>query len=229
MTIGVLTSCMLAKFNVVCVFNDPHPTPSGHRKATSHTALSPLPPSASTASSVPLISCSAYLYHVVPGFTSPSGAAPVGYHAVNIVLHVLVTVLFARMCTRIVGPRLHEISAVASFMFATHPIHVEAVRLCVLLDKFTAHFMFAMRRLPTWQAELSCWLPSSFCWRLSASRHTIQRYSKSDVVSAKCSTSLILLCCCTDQDIPGAVCINRTGHAVQGDCTICSRMLRMLP
>jgi hypothetical protein len=59
--------------------------------------------------------------------SSPTGASPVGYHAVNIVLHVLVTVLFARMCTRIVGPRLHEISAVASVMFATHPIHVEAV------------------------------------------------------------------------------------------------------
>ncbi len=40
MTIGVLTSCMFAKFNVICVFNDPHP--DAFRSQESHKSYRPV-------------------------------------------------------------------------------------------------------------------------------------------------------------------------------------------
>ena len=53
------------------------------------------------------------------------GAAVVPYHAVNVLLHVLVTLLLARLFLRIgLAP---PVSFAAALLFAMHPIHVEAV------------------------------------------------------------------------------------------------------
>ena len=54
-----------------------------------------------------------------------------GYHAVNIGLHVLVTCLFGCLCRRVVfrGWR-NDVGFIAMCLFATHPVHTEAVSVC---------------------------------------------------------------------------------------------------
>lgn len=53
------------------------------------------------------------------------GGSAVGFHAVNVALHCLVTLLFARFLLRLEVP--DTITFGAAFLFAVHPIHVEAV------------------------------------------------------------------------------------------------------
>ncbi len=53
------------------------------------------------------------------------GANPVAFHVVNLLLHVLVTLLYARLLLRIDLPPPAAIGA--ALLFAVHPIHVEAV------------------------------------------------------------------------------------------------------
>ncbi|HEY6065985.1 MAG TPA: tetratricopeptide repeat protein [Thermoanaerobaculia bacterium] len=53
------------------------------------------------------------------------GAAPVGFHVVNVALHVLVTLLLALALARIDVPE--PVAFGAALLFAVHPIHVEAV------------------------------------------------------------------------------------------------------
>ena len=50
---------------------------------------------------------------------------PVAYHAVNLLFHVLVTLLYARLLLRIDLPP--PVAIGAALLFAVHPIHVEAV------------------------------------------------------------------------------------------------------
>lgn len=54
------------------------------------------------------------------------GLDPTGYHTVNVLLHALCCVLLTRLCEQVLfySPRL---SALAGLLFATHPIHTEAV------------------------------------------------------------------------------------------------------
>jgi len=49
-----------------------------------------------------------------------------GYHVVNVLLHLLVTVAFFRLCRTIV-PITAKTSFVAALLFAVHPVHTEAV------------------------------------------------------------------------------------------------------
>jgi tetratricopeptide (TPR) repeat protein len=53
------------------------------------------------------------------------GGAVVPYHAVNLLLHVLVTLLVARLFLRLDLPP--PVALAAALLFAVHPIHVEAV------------------------------------------------------------------------------------------------------
>lgn len=53
------------------------------------------------------------------------GASAVGFHVVNLALHVLVTLLLARAFARLEVPA--AVAFGASLVFAVHPIHVEAV------------------------------------------------------------------------------------------------------
>ncbi len=53
------------------------------------------------------------------------GLRPLGYHAVNVALHALCCALVWRLTRRLTGR--DEIAAIASVLFAVHPIHVEAV------------------------------------------------------------------------------------------------------
>eukprot|EP00042_Codosiga_hollandica_P042476 m.389976 g.389976 ORF g.389976 m.389976 type:complete len:925 (+) comp56338_c0_seq5:10-2784(+) len=55
------------------------------------------------------------------------GLNPWGYHAFNVILHGIVALLFARLAVVLFARRLSSVALVASLLFATHPIHVEAV------------------------------------------------------------------------------------------------------
>ncbi|XP_022244376.1 transmembrane and TPR repeat-containing protein CG4050-like [Limulus polyphemus] len=52
------------------------------------------------------------------------GLQPLGYHAINVLLHALVCVLYYRLCLLFL-PRF--VSSVAAILFSVHPIHTEAV------------------------------------------------------------------------------------------------------
>ncbi|CAG0879155.1 unnamed protein product [Cyprideis torosa] len=54
------------------------------------------------------------------------GFNPWGYHAFNVLLHVITTALFAYLCLRLFKGRKIP-SYIASLTFAVHPIHTEAV------------------------------------------------------------------------------------------------------
>jgi len=53
------------------------------------------------------------------------GASPTGYHAVNVVLHAAVCVVLALVLARVTGNP--SLALLAGFVFATHPVHTEAV------------------------------------------------------------------------------------------------------
>ncbi len=56
------------------------------------------------------------------------GAGPFGFHVVNVGLQLVVSCLFARFCHQLFSPLSTSLTFLASILFATHPIHVEAVR-----------------------------------------------------------------------------------------------------
>lgn len=67
------------------------------------------------------------------------GLDPFGYHLVNVILHIAVTVLFYRMCLHF----LPDVSSmVASALFAVHPIHTEAVTSVVGRAEILSAFAF---------------------------------------------------------------------------------------
>lgn len=51
---------------------------------------------------------------------------PLGYHAVNVILHSLVCSIFLYTCEKIVLKSFH-LAVVAALLFASHPVHTEAV------------------------------------------------------------------------------------------------------
>jgi len=53
------------------------------------------------------------------------GTAPLGYHVVNTLLHAAVCVVLATVLVRVTGDA--RLALVAGFLFAAHPVHVEAV------------------------------------------------------------------------------------------------------
>lgn len=53
------------------------------------------------------------------------GLDPTGYHVVNVLLHVIVTVLFWRFVVALTGRR--STGLLSSLLFAAHPVHTEAV------------------------------------------------------------------------------------------------------
>eukprot|EP00042_Codosiga_hollandica_P039669 m.334527 g.334527 ORF g.334527 m.334527 type:complete len:773 (-) comp55669_c0_seq1:105-2423(-) len=55
------------------------------------------------------------------------GFTTFGFHAVNVALQCYVSVLFARFAALVFGPANFQLTALASLLFATHPIHVECV------------------------------------------------------------------------------------------------------
>lgn len=59
------------------------------------------------------------------------GLNPIGYHIINVLLHLTVSVLFFHICTRIFNCHVYEqapsLSVLCGLLFASHPIHTEAV------------------------------------------------------------------------------------------------------
>jgi hypothetical protein len=71
------------------------------------------------------------------------GLDPKGYHAVNLILHVVASVLFIDVCDVIFLPNT-GLSVAAGFLFAAHPIHTEAVAGVVgRAEELSAIFMMA--------------------------------------------------------------------------------------
>ncbi|XP_025423842.1 transmembrane and TPR repeat-containing protein 1-like [Sipha flava] len=54
------------------------------------------------------------------------GLQPVWFHVINVVLHSLCSILFARLCISVAGLQ-HKYGLLAGILFAVHPIHTEAV------------------------------------------------------------------------------------------------------
>jgi len=54
------------------------------------------------------------------------GLQPVWFHVVNVILHGICSVLFARLCISVAGLE-HKYGLLAGIVFAVHPIHTEAV------------------------------------------------------------------------------------------------------
>ena len=54
------------------------------------------------------------------------GLKPLGYHAVNVVMHCLATLLFLYTCWHVIF-NCSGAALAAGLLFATHPIHTEAV------------------------------------------------------------------------------------------------------
>lgn len=55
---------------------------------------------------------------------------PFGYHLVNVILHTVVTLLYHHWCHFFT--RNKNVALVAGVLFATHPIHTEAVSNCII-------------------------------------------------------------------------------------------------
>ena len=55
------------------------------------------------------------------------GLRPWGYHAVNVVLHMLVTALFGYFCRVVVFRGCSDLAFLAMMLFASHPVHTESV------------------------------------------------------------------------------------------------------
>ncbi|KAI8511022.1 RNA processing [Branchiostoma belcheri] len=53
------------------------------------------------------------------------GLDPAGFHAVNMLLHTAVTVLYMYVCEQVVFSCVH-LALLAGLMFAVHPVHTEA-------------------------------------------------------------------------------------------------------
>lgn len=59
------------------------------------------------------------------------------FHLVNVTLHTLVTMLVHCLCTKVI--HFHSSTAlICSLLFATHPIHCEAVKRCPSLQSLTS-------------------------------------------------------------------------------------------
>ena len=54
------------------------------------------------------------------------GLEPFGYHLVNVLLHILVSVIFVFMCETVILNSFPA-SLVAGLLFVAHPVHTEAV------------------------------------------------------------------------------------------------------
>lgn len=73
------------------------------------------------------------VYRLVRVLTTPSGAQPqpAPYHALNLLLHCCVTFQLFRLCGWLAAWERHpapaRTAALAALLFATHPVHVEAV------------------------------------------------------------------------------------------------------
>jgi tetratricopeptide (TPR) repeat protein len=67
------------------------------------------------------------------------GAAPLGYHLVNTALHAAVCVVLAVVLARVTGDAL--LALLAGFLFASHPVHVEAVASVVGRAELLAAFL----------------------------------------------------------------------------------------
>ena len=55
------------------------------------------------------------------------GLEPFGYHTINVVLHCIATLLFSFLCWRVIFIRYGGATLLAGLLFATHPVHTEAV------------------------------------------------------------------------------------------------------
>jgi len=93
------------------------------------------------------------------------GESPVGYHVVNVVLHMLVTVLVFRLARVLLDSDVG--AAVAAALFAVHPIHTEAVTYIVgraelLAALFSLMAILALVRATADERRLhSGWLTAS--------------------------------------------------------------------
>nr|XP_046917032.1 protein O-mannosyl-transferase TMTC2-like [Dermatophagoides farinae]XP_046917033.1 protein O-mannosyl-transferase TMTC2-like [Dermatophagoides farinae] len=82
----------------------------------------PIQSSNSHGSYRPITVVSFRLNHMIHGHT------PFGFHLVNLLLHLIVTLLYTIFIERLLnGRRQRRITLIASLLFASHPIHVESV------------------------------------------------------------------------------------------------------
>lgn len=49
------------------------------------------------------------------------------FHLVNVVLHAISTILFTKICRKVVGFK-NEFATLCGILFASHPIHTESKR-----------------------------------------------------------------------------------------------------
>lgn len=63
------------------------------------------------------------------------GLQPAWFHATNVALHALACVLFTRVCVYIAGLK-QPFATAAGLMFATHPVHTEAVSVPLIYCDF---------------------------------------------------------------------------------------------
>jgi len=55
------------------------------------------------------------------------GLQPMGYHVINVMLHCLATLLFLHTCWHVIFTSCSGAALLAGLLFATHPVHTEAV------------------------------------------------------------------------------------------------------
>jgi len=56
-----------------------------------------------------------------------NGLNPIGYHVVNVLLHVIVTKLYHKLCYKLLNKR--ETALIAALLFSVHPLKTEAVNI----------------------------------------------------------------------------------------------------
>jgi tetratricopeptide (TPR) repeat protein len=79
-----------------------------------------------------------------------AGIQPWGYHAVNVVLHAMTSCVFLLVCRAIMPSKSSkggEVAALAGLMFATHPIHTDAVASVVGRADVLAGLLFGLALL----------------------------------------------------------------------------------
>ncbi|KAF7492419.1 Protein O-mannosyl-transferase TMTC2 [Sarcoptes scabiei] len=71
------------------------------------------------------------------------GAHPFGYHLTNLILHLIVTIIYTIVIDKILQNRKRQ-TLIASFLFASHPIHVESVTSIVGRADIGAAFFYLL-------------------------------------------------------------------------------------
>lgn len=83
------------------------------------------------------------------------GLKPIWFHLTNILMHAIVCVLFTRVCIIVAGLK-NNFAIIAGIMFAVHPIHTEAVSVCILYYYIIYDYVFDTIRYDMCDACIRC-------------------------------------------------------------------------